>query len=104
MQLLTKSRGVSTVLVDYMYLVFHFCYSVMLGSYDATEDPLLYMVDPSGLSWVSYCSDKLQNNPTLHSVLQGYKGVAIGKAKQAAKTELEKLKVMAHLDFQISTF
>ena len=27
-------------------------------------------------------------------VLQGYKGVAIGKAKQAAKTELEKLKVI----------
>ncbi|XP_065919126.1 proteasome subunit alpha type-3-like [Dysidea avara] len=48
--------------------------SAMLGSHDQTDGPQLYMVDPSGLSW-------------------GYKGVAIGKAKQAAKTELEKLKV-----------
>ena len=63
----------------------------MLGSYDATEGPLLYMVDPSGLSWVR-CSDNVEDL-ILPSVLQGYKGVAIGKAKQSAKTELEKLKV-----------
>ena len=33
-----------------------YLYSVMLGSYDATEGPVLFMVDPSGLSWVG-CSD-----------------------------------------------
>ena len=63
----------------------------MLGSYDATEGPLLFMVDPSGLSWVS-CGDHYIGS---NLVLQGYKGVAIGKAKQSAKTELEKLKVTA---------
>lgn len=35
---------------------FYYLHSVMLGSYDATEGPLLFMVDPSGLSWVS-CGD-----------------------------------------------
>ncbi|XP_076320780.1 proteasome alpha7 subunit isoform X1 [Tachypleus tridentatus] len=38
------------------------------------DGPQLYCVDPSGISW-------------------GYYGCAIGKAKQAAKTEIEKLKV-----------
>ena len=65
----------------------------MLGSYDASEGPLLFMVDPSGLSWVS-CSDCHVRVCVILFLLQGYKGVAIGKAKQAAKTELEKLKVM----------
>ncbi|XP_033106387.1 proteasome subunit alpha type-3-like [Anneissia japonica] len=45
--------------------------SVMYGSYDKTG-PNLYMVDPSGVSY-------------------GYFGCAIGKAKQTAKTEIEKL-------------
>ncbi|XP_064403650.1 proteasome subunit alpha type-3-like [Halichondria panicea] len=47
--------------------------SLMMGSY-GPEGPTLYMADPSGVSW-------------------GYNGCAVGKAKQAAKTELEKLKM-----------
>uniref|UniRef100_A0A8C1GLG0 Proteasome subunit alpha type n=1 Tax=Cyprinus carpio TaxID=7962 RepID=A0A8C1GLG0_CYPCA len=48
--------------------------SFILGSYDEDDGPQLYMVDPSGISY-------------------GYWGCAIGKAKQAAKTEIEKLQV-----------
>uniref|UniRef100_A0A672I3I8 Proteasome subunit alpha type n=1 Tax=Salarias fasciatus TaxID=181472 RepID=A0A672I3I8_SALFA len=48
--------------------------SFILGSYDKDDGPQLYMVDPSGISY-------------------GYWGCAIGKAKQAAKTEIEKLQV-----------
>ncbi|KAF3845645.1 hypothetical protein F7725_008808 [Dissostichus mawsoni] len=44
------------------------------GSYDKDDGPQLYMVDPSGIS-------------------HGYWGCAIGKAKQAAKTEIEKLQM-----------
>uniref|UniRef100_A0A023GGX0 Proteasome subunit alpha type n=1 Tax=Amblyomma triste TaxID=251400 RepID=A0A023GGX0_AMBTT len=46
--------------------------SVLLGSYDSLDGPQLYCIDPSGTSW-------------------GYFGCAIGKARQAAKTEMEKL-------------
>lgn len=45
--------------------------SVILASYEA-DGPQMYMIDPSGVSY-------------------GYYGCAIGKAKQAAKTEIEKL-------------
>uniref|UniRef100_A0A8C4S9B4 Proteasome subunit alpha type n=1 Tax=Erpetoichthys calabaricus TaxID=27687 RepID=A0A8C4S9B4_ERPCA len=48
--------------------------SFMLGSYDEDDGAQLYMVDPSGVSY-------------------GYWGCAIGKAKQAAKTEIEKLQM-----------
>jgi len=48
--------------------------SLLLASFDQIDGPQLYCLDPSGLSW-------------------GYFGCAIGKAKQAAKTELEKLKL-----------
>lgn len=44
--------------------------SVLLASFG--DEPELYMIDPSGVSW-------------------GYNGCAIGKAKQAAKTEIEKI-------------
>eukprot|EP01110_Echinostelium_bisporum_P001431 TRINITY_DN13417_c0_g1_i1.p1 TRINITY_DN13417_c0_g1~~TRINITY_DN13417_c0_g1_i1.p1 ORF type:complete len:249 (+),score=56.38 TRINITY_DN13417_c0_g1_i1:37-783(+) len=47
--------------------------SVLIGGYDK-RGPQLYMVEPSGVSY-------------------GYFGVAIGKGRQAAKTELEKLKL-----------
>lgn len=47
--------------------------SVILGAYEA-DGPVMYMSDPSGVSY-------------------GYYGCAIGKAKQAAKTEIEKLKL-----------
>jgi len=46
----------------------------MFGSYDEEEGPELYMVEPSGTSY-------------------GYYGCAIGKGKQAAQSELEKLKI-----------
>ncbi|RUS21165.1 nucleophile aminohydrolase [Endogone sp. FLAS-F59071] len=45
--------------------------STIIGSY-STDGPLLYMVEPSGVYW-------------------GYHGCAIGKGKQVAKTEIEKL-------------
>uniref|UniRef100_A0A4W5M3B2 Proteasome subunit alpha type n=1 Tax=Hucho hucho TaxID=62062 RepID=A0A4W5M3B2_9TELE len=48
--------------------------SFIFGSYDQDDGPQLYMVDPSGISF-------------------GYWGCAIGKAKQAAKTEIEKLQM-----------
>lgn len=47
--------------------------SVIFASYGA-EGPALFMADPSGVAW-------------------GYHGCAVGKAKQAAKTEIEKLKM-----------
>lgn len=46
--------------------------SVILSSYSEHEGAKLYMIDPSGVSY-------------------GYKGCAAGKAKQTAKTEIEKL-------------
>lgn len=48
--------------------------SVMLGGYDEIDGPKLFMIDPSG-------------------VCLGYRGCAVGKAKQAAKTEIEKIKI-----------
>lgn len=46
--------------------------NIMLGSWDAVEGSKLYSVEPSGVTY-------------------GYWGCAAGKAKQAAKTEMEKL-------------
>jgi 20S proteasome subunit alpha 7 len=46
--------------------------SMLLASYDDEKGPGLFMIEPSGSSW-------------------GYYACAIGKAKQAAKTELDKL-------------
>ncbi|KAH3697083.1 proteasome subunit alpha type-3-like [Dreissena polymorpha] len=48
--------------------------SSLLGSYDPVEGPQMFVIDPSGVSF-------------------GYYGCAIGKAKQAAKTEIEKIKM-----------
>ena len=48
--------------------------NVMLGTWSEEAGPQLYSVDPSGVS-------------------HGYWGCAAGKAKQAAKTEIEKVKV-----------
>lgn len=47
--------------------------SAIVGAYEA-EGPAMYMIDPSGVSY-------------------GYHGCAVGKAKQSAKTEIEKLKL-----------
>ncbi|CAI8012697.1 Proteasome subunit alpha type-3 [Geodia barretti] len=72
------------VLVDRMSSYMHVCTlysgirpfgcSLIFGSYSSSTGPQLFMTDPSGVSW-------------------GYKACAVGKAKQAAKTELEKLKM-----------
>jgi 20S proteasome subunit alpha 7 len=72
------------VLVDRMSSYMHVCTlysgirpfgcSLIFGSYSSSTGPHLFMIDPSGVSW-------------------GYKACAVGKAKQAAKTELEKLKM-----------
>ncbi|XP_065175136.1 proteasome subunit alpha type-3-like [Sycon ciliatum] len=48
--------------------------SIILSTYAEQTGPEMYMIDPSGVSW-------------------GYHGCAMGKAKQQAKTELEKVKV-----------
>jgi len=48
--------------------------SIILGCHDKLEGPNMYMIDPSGVSY-------------------GFHGCATGKAKQAAKTEIEKLKL-----------
>ncbi|CAH1713199.1 proteasome subunit alpha type-3 [Aphis gossypii] len=63
-----------------MYIHAHTLYSairpfgcaVIIGSYDPKDGPQMYMIDPAGVSF-------------------GYFGCAIGKAKQTAKTEIEKL-------------
>ncbi|PVD26037.1 hypothetical protein C0Q70_13705 [Pomacea canaliculata] len=47
--------------------------SMIVASYD-DKGPEMYLIEPSGVSW-------------------GYYGCAIGKAKQTAKTEIEKLKM-----------
>ena len=47
--------------------------STIIATVDSTG-PKLYMVEPSGLYW-------------------GYHGTAIGKGRQVAKTEIEKLKL-----------
>jgi len=48
--------------------------SVLLSSYEKVDGPELFMIEPSG-------------------VFYGYHGCAVGKAKQNAKTEIEKLKL-----------
>jgi len=46
--------------------------SVAMGSYDEFDGPQLFSIDPSGVSY-------------------GFYGCSMGKARQAAKTEMEKL-------------
>jgi len=48
--------------------------SLLVASYDPMEGPDMFCIEPSGLAY-------------------GYYGCSIGKAKQAAKTEIEKLKL-----------
>jgi len=48
--------------------------SILLSAWDEFDGPVMYVIEPSG-SFI------------------GYKGCAIGKAKQNAKTEIEKLKM-----------
>ena len=48
--------------------------SLLMAAFDELDGPALYCLEPSGLSY-------------------GYLGCSMGKAKQAAKTEIEKLKL-----------
>jgi len=48
-----------------------FCAALLVGAVDA-DGPHLYMIEPSGVSW-------------------GYRACAVGKGRQTARTELEKL-------------
>ena len=50
-----------------------FCAAILVGAVDA-DGPHLYMIEPSGVSW-------------------GYRACAVGKGRQTARTELEKLKL-----------
>ncbi|KAL7992763.1 hypothetical protein Chor_017019 [Crotalus horridus] len=66
--------------------------SFMLGSYDDDDGAQLYMIDPSGVSYVSILIYiHLNENQEYYPLSIGYWGCAIGKARQAAKTEIEKL-------------
>ena len=60
--------------------------------------PGLYMIEPSGLYWVSYSPGVLFHGYDSYGGIyanscdvQGYYGAATGKGRQAAKAELEKL-------------
>lgn len=63
--------------------------STILGGVDKTG-PNLYVVEPSGVFFVRHCTPSLQALP---DVTQGYHGAAVGKGRQLAKAELEKLKL-----------
>jgi len=53
--------------------------------------PNLYVVEPSGVFFVSLPPLFSVGSPI--NVLQGYHGAAVGKGRQLAKAELEKLKL-----------
>lgn len=69
--------------------------STILGSVDKTG-PQLFVVEPSGVFYVRLIYHSTPN-PCLTCVAsyvtQGYHGAAVGKGRQLAKTELEKLKL-----------
>lgn len=64
--------------------------STILGAVDQTG-PALYVVEPSGVFFVSG-QHHLLLRPCIECC-QGYNGAAVGKGRQLAKTELEKLKL-----------
>lgn len=74
--------------------------SVLLGAYE-TDGPAMYMIDPSGVSYGYYgCAVGKQNdNVTIIYIYMYIRNTYlmyrffIGKAKQSAKTEIEKLKL-----------
>lgn len=57
--------------------------------------PGLYMVEPSGLYWVSGANTSFHRVSIDADFFQGYYGAATGKGRQAAKAELEKLDLPA---------
>ena len=68
--------------------------STILGIFDK-NGPELYVIEPSGVYYVGACV-KVKNSSSLcqhEKANQGYYGAAVGKGKQVAKTEIEKLKL-----------
>lgn len=62
--------------------------STILGAVDK-DGPSLYVVEPSGIFFVS---SSLSSPKAFKCIFyQGYNGAAVGKGRQLAKTELEKL-------------
>jgi 20S proteasome subunit alpha 7 len=55
------------------------------------EGPALYVIEPSGVFYVSSTLAIMACLPM--SGAKGYNGAAVGKGRQLAKTELEKLKM-----------
>lgn len=58
--------------------------SIIIAAWTAETGPEMYMIDPSGLAL-------------------GYYGCAVGKAKQSAKTEIEKLKISEQTARQLAS-
>lgn len=54
--------------------------------------PALYVVEPSGVFFVRAIMI-IQQSSIINTDIQGYNGAAVGKGRQLAKTELEKLKL-----------
>lgn len=63
--------------------------STILGAIDK-DGPALYVIEPSGVFFVRSANVRSHRVLTL---VQGYHGAAVGKGRQLAKTELEKLKL-----------
>ncbi len=63
--------------------------STILGAVDK-NGPALYVIEPSGVAYVR--TSRIIAWTTDRHFVQGYRGAAVGKGRQLAKTELEKLK------------
>lgn len=63
--------------------------STILGAVDK-NGPALYVIEPSGVAYVR--TSRIIAWTTDRHLVQGYRGAAVGKGRQLAKTELEKLK------------
>lgn len=64
--------------------------STLLGAVDK-DGPALYVIEPSGVFFVCPLLHCLPLDPDRW--MKGYHGAAVGKGRQLAKTELEKLKL-----------
>ena len=64
--------------------------SSILGAIDK-DGPQLFVVEPSGVFYVRRVL--LPSHAVSLTLYQGYHGAAVGKGRQLAKTELEKLKL-----------
>lgn len=72
--------------------------STLIAGVDQAYGPSLYCIEPSGIYWVCprtieqfWRSGTLTADALFVLCRQGYRGCAIGKGRQLAKTEIEKL-------------